>query len=127
MVNLDIVNSLLRVAKCKARGGDVKLSEGDSEYDLVVKLSLRCNMCGNVASEWSSLWVEGPNKINLFEIKVLAICAMQATGSRQTVLKNVFATMNILHMGLHNSATYQRYMKEKLNPATKSAAAKTSS
>ncbi|KAG0445190.1 hypothetical protein HPB47_018728 [Ixodes persulcatus] len=98
VVNLNIVNSQLRVAKCKAYGSDVKLSKGDY-----------------------------PNKINPFEINVLATCAMQATGKGQRALSDIFATMNLSHMGFLNNATYQRYMKEKLNPAIKSAAAKTSS
>ncbi|CAN8019459.1 unnamed protein product, partial [Ixodes persulcatus] len=126
VVNLDIVNLLLRLTKCKACGGDVELRKGDREYGLVVKLGLCCNICGDVASEWSSLRVEGPNKINPFEINVLAACAMQATGNGQTALNDIFATMNISHRGLHNK-TYQRYVKEKLNPATKRAAAKISS
>lgn len=123
MVILDVVNSLLQLAKCKTCCGDVELVKGDREYGLAVKLKLCCKNCGDVASEWSSPRVEGPSKINPFEINVLAGCAMQATGNGQTALNDIFATINISHRGLHNK-TYQRYVKEKLNPATKRAAAK---
>ncbi|CAN7980517.1 unnamed protein product, partial [Ixodes pacificus] len=123
VVSLDVVNSLLQLAKCKTCCGDVELVKGDREYGLAVKLKLCCKNCGDVASEWSSPRVEGPSKINPFEINVLAACAMQATGNGQTALNDIFATMNISHRGLHNK-TYQRYVKKKLNPATKRAAAK---
>ncbi|KAG0414802.1 hypothetical protein HPB47_008036 [Ixodes persulcatus] len=54
------------------------------------------------------------------------LCAVQSTGNEQTALDDIFAILNISHRGLHNK-TYQRYVKEKLNPATKRAACTISS
>lgn len=63
VVSLDVVNSLLQLAKCKACCGDVELIKCDREYGLALKLKLCCKICGDVASEWSSPRVGGPNKI----------------------------------------------------------------
>ncbi|KAH9377387.1 hypothetical protein HPB48_008605 [Haemaphysalis longicornis] len=49
------------------------------------------------------------------------ICAMQTTGNHQTVLNDVFTTLNISHRGLHTK-TWQGYVKEKLAPAATRAA-----
>ncbi|KAG0437931.1 hypothetical protein HPB47_017219 [Ixodes persulcatus] len=108
VVNSDSLNALMKSVKWKICGGDVKIGKGKCEYGLAVKLFLARTNCGDISSVWSSLRVNGDQRINLFAVNILAARARQSTGNRQAALNDVFSAMNISHCGLHTN-TWQDY------------------
>ncbi|CAN8010699.1 unnamed protein product [Ixodes pacificus] len=121
VVSLTAVNALLECVKCKVCGGTVNISKGDREYGVAVKLVLSCAKCGELKSEWSSPRGKGNATCNPFEINILASLALVSTGNGQTVLNDLFSAMNISKRGLHKK-TFQKCLKEKINPAAQKAA-----
>ncbi|CAN8029862.1 unnamed protein product [Ixodes persulcatus] len=122
VLSLSALNELLRRVKCKLCGSSVNISKGDREYGIAVKLILNCDVCGEVDTTWSSPRVDGDAKCNPFEVNVLATRAVLSTGNGQTVLNDFCAALNISKRGMHTK-TYQNYVKNKLNPAARRAAA----
>ncbi|KAG0443042.1 hypothetical protein HPB47_015350 [Ixodes persulcatus] len=122
VLSLAALNELLRRVKCKLCGSSVNISKGDREYGIAVKLILNCDVCGEVDTTWSSPRVDGDAKCNPFEVNVLATRAVLSTGNGQTVLNDFCAALNISKRGMHTK-TYQNYVKNKLNPAARRAAA----
>lgn len=120
IVDLDMVNCLLKVAGCRVCGGALTIERDSREYGIAVKLKVLCSNCGEIDTKWSSQRVGGTANCNPFEINVLAARAVQSTGNGQTVLNDIFAAIGVSHRGLHNK-TYQHYLKSKLNPAATSA------
>lgn len=76
--------------------------------------------------QWTKIRVEfsggkGNATCNPFEINILASLALVSTGNGQTVLNDLFSAMNISKRGLHKK-TFQKCLKEKINPAAQKAA-----
>ncbi|KAH7937041.1 hypothetical protein HPB49_007558 [Dermacentor silvarum] len=124
VVDIDIVNELLRKTVCQKCGGNsVSISRGANDYGIAVQMSLECNFCSCLETKWSSRRVSGTAKSNPFEINIFAVRAVQSTGNGQTALNDLFSAMGISHRGLHHK-TYQGHLKGRLNPAAMDACAK---
>lgn len=123
IADIQCLNELLSVVKCKVCGGNVSINKREKEYGLAVKLFVSCVNCGDIAEAWSSPRVNGDQKVNPFAVNILAARAMQCTGNRQAALNDIFSTMNISHRGLHKK-TWQGYVKKKVDSCSNSCSRK---
>ncbi|KAH7977652.1 hypothetical protein HPB49_003139 [Dermacentor silvarum] len=121
IVNLDVVNDLFRVLRCLLCRGKAKLSPGEREYGLAVKLYVTCDNCGEIADARSSRRVEQTKKSKPFEVNMLAGRAMLSTGNGQTAINDIFSAMGLCGRAMHKK-TFQRHLKNKLEPAATRAA-----
>lgn len=121
IVELAAVNNLISVLSCNTCGGSVKLVQSDQDYGLATKLTVVCEVCGEVASGWSSPRIEGPKTCNPFEVNILAMRAMLSTGNGQTAMNDIFSAMGLSRRGMHKK-TFQQPLKKTLKPAATQAA-----
>ncbi|KAH7941057.1 hypothetical protein HPB49_009698 [Dermacentor silvarum] len=67
IVELAAVNNLIGVLSWNTCGGSAKLVQSDQDYGLATKLTVVCEICGEVASGWSSPRIVGLKTCNPFE------------------------------------------------------------
>lgn len=122
IVELDAVNDLiLQTMRCHICRGKVKLTRGDREYGLAVKLHAVCDNCGDIGDAWSSRRVKHSVRSRPFAINMLAGRAMLSTGNGQTAMNDIFSAMGLSSRAMHKK-TFQRHLKNKLEPAATRAA-----
>lgn len=98
IASLEAINSLLGHVKCASCGaGDVKIVKGDRMYGLVAKLTLYCEICEDLATQWSSPRVDGPAKSRAFEVNVLNDLARVKLKKWQRELDSVYDAVGIAH------------------------------
>ncbi|KAH7978610.1 hypothetical protein HPB49_006097 [Dermacentor silvarum] len=101
IVELAAVNNLISVLSCNTCSGSAKLVRSNQDYGLATKLTVVCEMCGEVASGWSSPRIEGPKTCNPFEVNILAMHAMLSTGNSQTAMNDIFSAMGLSRRRMH--------------------------
>lgn len=98
IVSLEAINRLLEHVKCGSCGaGDVKIVKEKRMYGLVAKLTLYCEICEDVATEWSSPRVNGTAKARSFDVNVRAERAKDKLSMWQSELHNVFNALDVAH------------------------------
>lgn len=95
--------------------------QGDRDYGFATKLSLVCENCGEVASEWSSRRIDSAKRCNPFEVNILAGRAMLSTGNGETAMNDIFAAMGLSGRAMHKK-TFHGHLKNTLQPAATRAA-----
>lgn len=84
ILHLDVLNSLLGISRCQVCCRPASIIKGDHDNGLAVKLSVKCETCGEIANYWTSPRVDSKKTCNPLEVNFLAARAMVATGNGQT-------------------------------------------